>query len=298
MTNKEFVTHAIDELCQTFPLASARVMATRLLTHFRGLSEYEYLIEPGKKIPSPELAVLEKALSELLENRPLQYVLGTEEFCGHEFKVDERVLIPRPETEQLVRIIVEDSNVMGCSDPKILDACTGSGCIALSLAAALPKAQVLACDISEDALDLAASQEIFLDEGRHQRLSNIPEWFVWDVLTEPEPSLPNMSELDVFVSNPPYICESEKDFMEDNVLLYEPGLALFVPDNDPLRFYRALGLRAAELLRLGGKGYFEINERYPNEVCALLEEQGFSEVCAHEDYHGKSRFVSFVKYFM
>ena len=307
MTHKEFVTKAIDSLSEIYSLAEARSISVRLLTEFLHLSEYEYIIEPNTIIPKPDLNRLMTALEELKDYRPLQYVLGFQEFAGHKFNVSESVLIPRPETEELYRLIVSYwKEYGGYSELKILDACTGSGCLAYSLAATFPKSEVIACDKFEDVLKVAENQEIFIDEEHRQPLKNKPFFFKWDILEGPPDekdkaqhgaSLPNMEDLDILVSNPPYVCESESDFMLPNVLEYEPDEALFVPDNDPLRFYKALSEWASAFLRPGGKGYFEINEAYSREVKSLFEECGFSEVTVVEDIHNKPRIVFFTKYF-
>lgn len=305
MTHKEFVTKAIDSLSEIYSLGEARTMAVRILTHFLKLSEYEYIVEPNVIIPRSDLNRLQSALSELMDYRPLQYVLGYQDFAGHRFDVSESVLIPRPETEEMYRLIIGDWSSSRYSELKILDACTGSGCLAYSLAAQFPKADIVACDISESALNVAKGQKIYLDQEGKQPLRNLPIFFRWDVLEGPPDvndkansglSLPEVDELDILVSNPPYVCEREKDFMSPNVLDYEPDEALFVPDDDPLRFYKALAEWASKLLTMGGKGYFEINEAYSREVIALFEGYGFSDVTLVEDIHNKPRIVYFTNW--
>lgn len=301
MTYKEFVTKAINDLSQIYSLGESKAIAVRVLTHFLKVSDYEYIVDPNVIIPKSDLTILQGALAELMDNRPVQYVLGYEYFAGHRFNVSESVLIPRPETEELFRLIVEQWRESGKGDYKILDACTGSGCLAYSLAAAFPKSSVYACDNFDDVLEMARNQKIFLDEDSRQPLRNIPLFFKYNVLEgAPEgkgDDIPNLEELDILVSNPPYVCEHERDFMSPNVLDYEPDTALFVPDNDPLRFYRALAQWAVVFLKMGGKAYFEINEAYSREVVELFESQGFSEVTVNEDIHGKPRFVYFTKWF-
>lgn len=189
---------------------------------------------------------------------------------------------------------------------KILDLCTGSGCIAYTLAAAFPKAEVFACDVSEAAIKVAKGQKIFLDEEGKQPLPNPPIIFKRNILNgvpdEKEinsalESLPNIEDLDILISNPPYICESERDFMPPNVSDYEPDEALFVPDNDPLKFYKAIAKWAETLLKTGGKCYAEINELFGQQVKNLFENRGFSDVEIMSDIHNKPRFVRFVKWF-
>ena len=294
MTRKEFVTKATECLSENYSPGEAKAISVRILSHFLGLSEYEYSVEPNVVIPKPGLVRIQNALDELSAGRPVQYVIGEETFAGHTFHVCESVLIPRPETEQLCRIITDEWRKSGYQELKILDACTGSGCIAWTLAAAFPKARVLATDIDDSALEVAKGQKVFLDEACRQPVPNPPVFFKNDLLEGPPEEI---DDIDILVSNPPYVCESEKDLMAPNVLDYEPEKALFVPDNDPLRFYKALTGWAAGTVRLGGRCYFEINEAYGEQVKALYTDKGFSEVEILEDFHGKPRFVTFTKWF-
>lgn len=304
MTRKEFATKATDCLADKYSPGEAKAISIRILSHFLGLSEYEYSVEPNVVIPKPDLNRIQSALDELAADRPVQYVIGEESFAGHTFHVSESVLIPRPETEQLCRLIIKDLKDSGIHSPRILDAGTGSGCIAYTLAAAFPKAEVFACDIDDKALETARGQKIFLDEACRQPLPDPPVFFKADILEGPpvehakdNDTLPNLEDLDILVSNPPYVCESEKDFMAPNVLDYEPEKALFVPDNDPLRFYKALATWAEATVRTGGKCWFEINEAFGAQAQALFESRGFSDVQVLEDFHGKPRFVTFTKWF-
>ncbi len=218
-------------------------------------------------------------ISRLRRHEPLQYIVGTALFHGHKFKVTPAVLIPRPETEQLVDLIVDENTA---SDLRVLDMGTGSGCIAISLARALKFAQVDAFDISQDAL--AVARENAADLKVKVRL------FQSDMLA-PQPA----ARYDIIVSNPPYICWSEREAMERNVLDYEPGQALFVPDNDPLLFYKAIAPYAAQSLERGGRLYLEINQRFGNEVKRLLEDCGLDEVRIIEDSFGRVRFAAAVR---
>ena len=218
-------------------------------------------------------------ISRLRRHEPLQYIVGTALFHGHKFKVTPAVLIPRPETEQLVDLIVDENTA---SDLRVLDMGTGSGCIAISLARALKFAQVDAFDISQDAL--AVARENAADLKVKVRL------FQSDMLA-PQPT----ARYDIIVSNPPYICWSERESMERNVLDYEPGQALFVPDNDPLLFYKVIAPYAAQSLERGGRLYLEINQRFGNEVKRLLEDCGLDEVRIIEDSFGRVRFAAAVR---
>lgn len=306
MTQKEFITDSINTLSEIYSLGEARAISVRLLSHYLGVTEYEYLVNPNVIIPKSDLQKLRSAMDQLMAWRPLQYVLGYEMFDGHKFNVSESVLIPRPETEQLVRMVREQWKDSRFAELKILDACTGSGAIAYSLAASFPKAHVSACDLYDDALETARTQKIYADEKHQKPLENPPLFFKWNVLDGPPDekemqkhadTLPDLTELDILVSNPPYVLDREKDFMRENVLDYEPAAALFVPDNDPLRFYVALAQWASEFLKAGGKAYFEINEALGKETVSLFESYGFSDVTLEQDIHNKDRFVYFTKWF-
>jgi release factor glutamine methyltransferase len=215
-------------------------------------------------------------IARLRRHEPLQYIVGSARFHGHKFKVTPAVLIPRPETEQLVDIIVDENTA---SDLRVLDMGTGSGCIAISLARALKFAQVEALDVSRDALAVARENAATLKAK--------VRFFESDMLSPQPPA-----RYDIIVSNPPYICWSEREAMDRNVKDYEPGQALFVPDNDPLLFYKAIAPYAAQSLERGGRLYLEINQRFGNEVKRLLEDNGFDEVRIIEDSFGKVRFAA------
>ena len=215
-------------------------------------------------------------IARLRRHEPLQYIVGSARFHGHRFKVTPAVLIPRPETEQLVDLIVDENPG---SDLRVLDIGTGSGCIAISLARALKFAQVDALDVSRDALAVARENAAALKVK--------VRFFESDILSPQPPG-----RYDIIVSNPPYVCWSEREAMERNVKDYEPGQALFVPDNDPLLFYKAIVPYAAQSLERGGRLYLEINQRFGNEVKRLLEDNGFDEVRIIEDTYGKVRFAA------
>ena len=215
-------------------------------------------------------------IARLRRHEPLQYIVGSARFHGHRFSVTPAVLIPRPETEQLVDLIIDENEG---SDLRVLDMGTGSGCIAISLARALKFAQVDALDVSRDALEVARQNATDLKVK--------VRFFESDMLS-PQPA----ARYDIIVSNPPYVCWSERDAMDRNVKDYEPGQALFVPDNDPLLFYKAIVPYAAQSLERGGKLYLEINQRFGNEVKRLMQDNGFDEVRIIEDSYGKVRFAA------
>lgn len=289
LTLKGFVDRCAERLAPLYPEPEIKSIAFRLLEHLLSIPSYKYLSDPGMPLPAQKAEPALAALDDLATGRPLQYVLGFTEFFGHRFKVGEGCLIPRPETEELVSRIVDDlyededdpAGVEEADDAddgpfNILDLCTGSGCIAWSLAAEFPEAMVYACDLSEAALRYACRQRIKVGGAK-------PVFFSADVLAGPPGGLP---KFDVIVSNPPYICDSERAAMRPNVVDFEPAEALFVPDDDPMRFYRAIARWAEVLLRPSGRLYLEINERFGPEVAALFPG---SRVVA--DISGRDRFV-------
>ena len=275
MTLGEFVDSSRRALEALYPEPEAKALTFRLVEHFFEIPSYKYISAPETPVDESEVS---DALKDLCTGRPLQYVLGYAEFCGHRFKVREGCLIPRPETEELVYRIFDEvrDGEIGDDGFNILDICTGSGCIAYSLAAEFPAAMVYGCDISSDALRIACKQKVKLKGAR-------PILFQADVLSDPPAGLP---KFDIIVSNPPYICDSEKAAMRPNVLEWEPPEALFVPDSDPLRFYRAVARWADRLLKTGGSLYLEVNERFGADVAAL-----FPGSRLLPDIFGKPRFV-------
>lgn len=219
---------------------------------------------------------LESILARLHNFEPIQYILGEARFLGRTFRVTPDVLIPRPETEELVEMMLKELSPVS----RVLDVGTGSGCIAISLAKELPESQVTAWDVSGEALSIAAANSKALQASvRFEQR---------DVLTY-EPCVVDC--YDVIVSNPPYVTEAEKQEMEHNVLDWEPSLALFVPDTDPLRFYRRIAVLGLEMLTSGGKLYFEINRAFGKDTVAMLCETGYRAVRLQKDISHNDRFV-------
>ena len=212
----------------------------------------------------------------LKTGEPIQYILGIGPFYGRDFMVSQATLIPRNETEELVHLIIKENPKAGL---RILDIGTGTGCIPISLALEMKDSDVFAVDISEEALKIAIQNAEAL--GAKVTFSTI------DILTQ----TPEVSELDILVSNPPYIPEREKTEMHRNVLDFEPELALFVSNDDPLIFYRTIAEKGKQLLKSNGKLYFEINEKYGEEVASLLRELCYDEVQIMKDLNGKDRMV-------
>lgn len=222
-----------------------------------------------------DIVDLERIVEELCQGRPVQYVLGRAEFCELEFEVEEGVLIPRPETEELVYKIVETAQ----RGAKVLDIGTGSGAIAIALAKLVKESEVVAIDISNKALAIA--------ERNAERLGAKVDFVEADALGD----LSHLGMFDVIVSNPPYIPQSDIVDMRRNVVNYEPHTALFVPDDDILRFYRATAKNATKMLREGGSLWFEIYEKAGAEVCSMLRKMGFTQTELFEDANAKPRMV-------
>jgi release factor glutamine methyltransferase len=241
-----------------------------------GLNKTEILAE--KTIANDALKDrLMAIITRLNDHEPVQYILGEAHFLGRAFLVNKSVLIPRPETEELVRFVIDHTNSKN-QISKIADIGTGSGCIAISLALALPSAQIFATDISNDALDLASKNASSLD-------ANV-KFMLHDILQNPLPF-----SLDVIVSNPPYITRHERHDMQKNVVNYEPEIALFVSDDNPFIFYEKLLHRAKESLLPQGLLAVEINERFGKEVARLFIADGFQSVEVINDLFGKNRIV-------
>lgn len=258
----------------------ARAITDYVLDVCFGLSKADILCGAVEEMTAEKTAELNKIFGRLTEGEPVQYVLGRAEFSGRWFSVRPGVLIPRPETEELCAWITADSKAS--ASPKVLDIGTGSGCIAITLQLDMPESKVTAWDISADALDVAR-------ENAQQLGANV-NFVKLDALNaKPE------GEWDVIVSNPPYICEKEKKDMAVNVLEHEPHTALFVPDADPLLFYRAITRLAVQTLSKGGRLYFEINPIYADDTCHMMRAEGMTAVELRSDMYGKQRMAKGVK---
>lgn len=258
----------------------ARAITDYVLDVCFGLSKADILCGAVEEMTAEKTAELNKIFGRLTEGEPVQYVLGRAEFSGRWFNVRPGVLIPRPETEELCAWITSDSKASG--SPKVLDIGTGSGCIAITLQLDMPESKVTAWDISADALDVAR-------ENAQQLGANVN--FVKQDALNAKPE----GEWDVIVSNPPYICEKEKKDMAVNVLEHEPHTALFVPDTDPLLFYRAITRLAVQTLSKGGRLYFEINPIYADDTCRMMRAEGMTAVELRSDMYGKQRMAKGVK---
>ncbi len=244
-----------------------------------GLTLSDLLMGRDKDVPHDELEPLAVRLE---QGEPVQYVLGVAEFCGRSFHVESGVLIPRPETTELCRLIARQATVNDRQPAPImlLDIGTGSGSIAITLALELPQAEVTAWDISDKALQVA--------RGNAERLGAHVLFKRKDALLPPDDNCC----WDIIVSNPPYVCEREKEQMETGVLDWEPSLALFVPDDNPLLFYRSIGRYAMRALKPEGRLFLEINEHYGEQTAKLLKDIGFRHVAIAKDFYDKDRFVT------
>lgn len=285
MLLKDFIVSSRHALSELYPEGEARSLVDGLCGKILGVTPQTHILQPGFCIDPALLPLLEDGLSRLLRCEPLQYVLGEAWFLGRRFKLTPAVLIPRPETEEMVDMALRKAGNLSrdAGRPlRVLDLCTGSGCIAWSMALGLPQSEVTGLDISPEALSVASSQ--FDGDNR-------PRFVLSDVL-DPD-CMKDEGRFDIFLSNPPYVRESEKALMSRNVLDWEPGLALFVPDGDPLRFYRAEAALATRLLSPGGFGLVEINEAYGREVAGLFRDAGFRDPEVLKDLSGRDRFVLF-----
>ncbi len=262
-----------------------------------GTSRHTHIIEPSFEVSDDAVSAARHAFGMMASGKPLQYVVGKAYFYGREFNVTSDVLIPRPETELLCREVCEYIKLLRSAgglkmNQKILDLCTGSGCIAWTLALENPGASLTAVDISDGALAVASRQDFSDETGRTG--ASAPCFMKMDVLAGPAlPAQP--ASFDILVSNPPYVMDSEKALMRTNVLDHEPHLALFVPDSDPLVFYRAVSDWAEYYLKPGGFGIVEINEALGMETAGIYRSAGFSDVRIIKDLNDRDRFVSFIK---
>jgi len=315
MSYKEFIENVEESLEGLYGKQEGRAIAVRLLQHYCGISSYEHIINPCGEISEEHMILLLGATKELLTARPLQYFLGFEEFYGRNFLVEEGVLIPRPETEELVRWVLEDfrsgnlsisgnlinskknsnANTSDSPQTRMLDAACGSGCIGITLACEVTDSQVFALDFSSKAIEITRRNAMELIGNRKElKVDKKPCFSVLkgDLLAGPlSQNTIDKHSLDIIVSNPPYVLDSERAQMRKNVLDFEPEEALFVADDNPLKFYKALAIWGITLLKPDGSIYLEINESYGNGVVELLKSNGFSDVIIRKDFSGKDRMV-------
>jgi release factor glutamine methyltransferase len=326
MLLRNLINECTQTVSTSYPEGEAREMVFALLEHILGTRRHTHIIEPAYEVPAEKVDDVLAAVARLAGGEPLQYVLGIACFYGRDFKVNPSVLIPRPETEILCRSAVDmlsgyrDSQDMppparGClpsgrwgsreslypdrisqDSPagrrlRMLDLCTGSGCIAWTMALENPGAEVVAVDISDDALAVASAQDF--SEELSRTGAQAPAFVKTDVLADMPADGPFAEQFDVILSNPPYVMDKEKTLMRTNVLDHEPHLALFVSDDDPLLFYRAVALWASRLLTSTGFGVVEINEALGVETAQVFIDAGFQTARVLQDFSGRDRFVQF-----
>ena len=287
------------ELEKLYGSDEANALIMILLEHYFNIDRMKIALEPDLRLSESELLTLHFAVKELLKNKPVQYIIGETEFCGMKFCVNENVLIPRPETEEMVKSLelkvkgylyspsfrpdIERREMVAEKSPaniSILDIGTGSGCIAISLAKLIPDSDVTAVDVSEKALEVAK---------KNAEANEVSVTFIKDDILNPQNRDLLNGQFDIIVSNPPYVCESEKSEMRANVLDYEPSTALFVSDNDPLIFYRKILEFAQKVLKPDGEVWFEINEKFGEAMLELCHKMRFKHSEIIKDFRDRDR---------
>lgn len=278
MTFNACIKESISKLAPVYDPSESRWLMRIILEKLNGWTQTDIILN-GDKEMLPELKDrIEAIISRLLRNEPIQYILGETYWHGLTLRVSPAVLIPREETSELVDIITGENQK---DDLAVLDMCTGSGCIAIALARNLSFTEVTGIDISDEALAVARD---------NAALCKVKINFLKSDVLKPLNLTDN--SYDIIVSNPPYIADSEKKSMDANVLDYEPHSALFVPDDDPLKFYRAISFSALRLTRPDGRLYLEINPLYARQLSDMLSADGWRDVTVIKDMHGKDRFIS------
>ena len=276
---KAIAKHINEELSGCYSAGEISALTRIIATELLGVSQMAYFLKDNITLTAEQEALLDNAIERLKKQEPIQYILGYCDFCGQRFKVTPATLIPRPETSELVEWI--SSEAIG--KERILDIGTGSGCIAVSLANKLPQSDVTAWDISPDAL--AVATENSKTNGCAVTFKQV------DILAYQ----PTGELFDIIVSNPPYIKENEKEAMHANVLDWEPHTALFVPDSDPLLFYRTIAEKGLTILKSGGRLYFEINRAHGKETIDMLLSLGYTDIELRKDFAENDRMIRAVK---
>lgn len=273
-TRREIFLQLRDVASELYGEEEGRQIAEMIVLAKGAITRNELLIEPGKEL---EIKDIDAIIAQLREWRPVQYIIGLSSFDDMDLEVGEGVLIPRPETEELVEWIASEAQ----QSAKIVDVCTGSGCIAIALRRRLSNSRVWGIDISKEALNIARRNA--------QKFAPSVEFIEGDALGDFSQLVDG--KVDVVVSNPPYIPISHRELMRPNVTEHEPSIALFVDDNDPLLFYCMIARRARTMLHKGGKLYFEIYENFADEMRVMLSSEGYSNIVVREDFRGKQRMV-------
>jgi release factor glutamine methyltransferase len=276
MTIKKVYDDILSQLIPLYGEKEAKSLAYILFKHVFNYNKFETYQNSDIVADNEGIAKINDIISSLRQFKPIQYILGETEFYNCRIRVNGNTLIPRPETEELVEWIIRSNEKEA---PGILDMGTGSGCIAIALKKALPKAKLTGCDIDEATLETAI---------QNSRINHVKVNFIFcDIMNQPE--ILQSEKFDLVVSNPPYLTEKEKEQMNPNVLQWEPHKALFVPDTDPMKFYRKIILQARDILKHEGSLFLEINENYPEEIYQLLSSAQFSNLEIRKDLSGKYR---------
>jgi release factor glutamine methyltransferase len=277
-TIKSISKYITDSLCKLYPVYEAKSITEYLLGYVFKMNNLDMHKNAYKIISTDQYENICELLNQLLQSKPVQYITGEAYFYGLKLKVNSDVLIPRKETEELVNWIINDNKEN--NNISILDIGTGSGCIAVTVAKYIPCSQVFAMDVSEKAIEIAKI---------NSKQNNVNINFIKaDILKE---DMIFDSTFDIIVSNPPYVTLSEKKYMMPNVLNYEPYCALFVPDNEPLIFYRKIISLSQKILNKNGMIYFEINERFGQDIIELLKDNSFINITLRKDFQGKDRMI-------
>jgi len=279
----EIITYYQEKLSALYPSNEIKNITEMIFEHFMGWDKMTLRSNNKSTLSESELLLFHKALKRLLKNEPVQHITGQVEFYSLPFKVNKHVLIPRPETEELVDLVIKE-----CSGSEtILDIGTGTGCIPISLKKQLKNTLVYGVDVSGDALAIARD---------NAALNSAEVTFVKEDILQMSSIKDSLKkEFDVIISNPPYITNSEKELMSENVLTFEPHIALFIEDDEPLLFYDKIGHLAYDNLSSGGKLYFEINEHYGNQTMKLLKSIGFSHIRMIKDLQNKDRIIAAIR---
>ena len=281
MLLKQFKTHFVNELSSLYDESEIDSFFYIILEKLHGFKRIDLALNPETVMDGSHLKQWKNIVSDLKIQKPIQYILGETEFYGLRFEVNENTLIPRPETEELVELIISNNQITESPNTlKILDIGTGSGCIAISLAKNIPNAEVFAIDVSEKALATAK---------KNAEINEVNVTFLLKNILETEDL---EQQFDIIVSNPPYVRNLEKAEIKHNVLEYEPHLALFVEDTDALLFYRKIAELALKNLATNGRLYFEINQYLGKETVELLEDLGFKNIELKKDIYGNDRKIS------
>ena len=278
MLLKEYRTYFLQKLDSLYGAIEAESLFNIALGELKGWKRIDLAMQPDAELSGEEIEYWNDVLEQLEQHKPIQYIFGRAHFYGMDFEVNSNTLIPRPETEELVQWIITENEFKG--QIKILDIGTGSGCIAITLAKNLSEASMTAIDVSTEALAVAK---------RNAVSNGVEVDFIQKDILEAELL---QETYDVIVSNPPYVRHMEKGEIKDNVLQYEPHLALFVEDNDALLFYRKIALLAKNHLTADGKLYFEINQYLGAETVEMLESYGYNKVELRKDIYGNDRMIS------